>query len=100
MIEEMRSVTRDGDSIKAEGNDHDDRVLAVAMAIVCWEQHERKGLISSNRTYKFERSKAALSPGDQYQLLSKHKLNQYFKGKVADRRAAALDAARMAWRGR
>jgi len=100
MIEEMRSVTRDGDSIKAEGNDHDDRVLAVAMAIVCWEQHERKGLISSNRTYKFERSKAALSPGDQYRLLSKHKLNQYFKGKVADRRAAALDAARMAWRGR
>jgi len=99
-IEEMRSITRDGDSIKAEGSDHDDRVLALAFAILCWEQHERRKLINANRTYKIERARASMTLGDQYQLLSKHQLNRYFKSKEAGRRAMELEAKRIAWRGR
>lgn len=99
-IEEMRSITRDGDSIKAEGSDHDDRVLALAFAILCWEQHERRKLINANRTYKIERARASMTLGDQYQLLSKHQLNRYFKSKEAGRRAMELEAKRLAWRGR
>ena len=99
-IDELRVVTRDGDSIKAEGNDHDDRVLAMAMAVLCWEQYERRPLIASNRTRESEIARTRLSMQDQFSLLATHSLNQYFKGKQQDRRSAAALAARMAWRGR
>ena len=99
-IEEMRVVTRDGDTIRAEGSDHDDRVLALAMSIVCWEQHERKKLISTNRTYKSERARAAMTVSDQYNLLAKHQLNRFFKTKEGQRQAARMEELRMSWRGR
>ena len=97
-VEEMRAVTRDGDSIRAEGDDHDDRVLAVAMGILCWEQHERKPLISMGRTREFEIAKGRMSVQDQFTMLSKHQLNQFFKGKESDRRTAAAQQRRDAWR--
>ncbi len=100
LIDEMRAVTRDGDSIKAEGDDHDDRVLAMAMGILCWEQNERKTMIASGRTREFEASKARMSMADQFQLLSKHHLDTFFKKKQGDRRAANLLARQQAWRGR
>lgn len=99
-IDELRVVTRDGDSIKAEGDDHDDRVLALAMAVLCWEQYERRPLIAQNRTRDAEIARTRLSMQDQFSLLASHNLNRYFKGKEADRRAASLLASRMAWRGR
>lgn len=99
VIDEMRTVTRDGDSIRSEGADHDDRVLALAMGILCWEQHERKGLITTGRTREFEIAKSRLSVQDQFALLSKHHLNKFFKGKSDARRSAMLEAKRMSWRG-
>lgn len=95
-IDEMRAVTRDGDAIRAEGDDKDDRVLALAMAILCWEEHERKPLISRGLT----RELALKTPSveDQFALLSKHHLNQFFKGKEGARREALAQQRRDAWR--
>src|SRR6202000_3063844 len=42
LIEEMKTVARDGDSIAAEGNMKDDRVLAAAMAGHCWDSKLRR----------------------------------------------------------
>ena len=99
-VEEMREITRNGDCIEAEGSDHDDRVLAIAMGILCWEQQERKALIAAGRTYEFELAKGRLSLGDQYSLLSKHHLNNFFKGKQSARMSDLQMAKRLAWRGR
>ena len=100
LIEEMRTVTREGDSIEAVGTDHDDRVLSLAMGVLCWEQHERRGLINAGRTRDFEIAKHRLSVQDQFQLLSKYKLNQYFTTKEAARRQAQAEARRLQWKGR
>jgi len=99
-IEEMRAVTREGDSIKAEGNDHDDRVMALAMSLICWEQHERKPMISAGRTREFEIAKGRLSMQDQFTLLTKHQMGSFFKGKQQARIAQITAAHRQAWRGR
>ena len=100
VVDEMRTVTREGDSIKAIGTDHDDRVLAMAMAVLCWEQHERRKLIDQGRTRDFEIAKARLSIQDQFALLSKYQLNQFFNSRESARRKAAAEARRNAWRGR
>lgn len=97
-VEEMRAVTREGDSIRAEGDDHDDRVLALAMGILCWEQHERKTLISQGRTREREMLNGRMSIEDQFTLLSKHQLTQFFKGKEGVRRAVEAQKRRDSWR--
>ena len=99
-VDEMRTVAREGDSIQSEGSDHDDRVLALAMAVMCWEQHERKSLISQGRTRDFEVAKNSLSLQDQFQLLARYQLNSFFSGKDKARRDAANAARRLKWRGR
>lgn len=99
-VEEMRAITRDGDSIAAEGEDKDDRVLALALGILCWEQQERKSLISKGMTRELEIARTRLSMQDQMALLSKHQINRFFQGKAAARRAAALAQVRGSWRGR
>ena len=100
VISEMRTVTRDGDTIKSEGSDHDDRVLAVALGVLCWEQHERKQLIAQGRTREFEIAKGRLSIQDQFSLLSKYQLNRYFNSKESARRKAIAEARRNQWRGK
>jgi len=100
VIEEMRVITRNGDSIEAEGSDHDDRVLALAMGILCWEQQERPRLIGLGQTYELEQARGRMSLSDQYEMMTKHHLNRYFQGRAADRAAEVRVAQRMAWRGR
>ena len=97
-VEEMRSITRDGDQIRAEGDDHDDRVIALAIAIICWEQNERRGLIASGRTREKEIARTRLSVQDQFALLSSHHIDRFFKGKANVRRQMLADAARSSWR--
>src|ERR1700677_2565923 len=45
LIEEMKSVTRDGSSIAAEGSQKDDRVVAAAMGLHYWDSKIRRNLI-------------------------------------------------------
>ena len=100
LIEEMRAITRDGGQIAAQGDDHDDRVLSAAFGVICWEQHERRGLINAGKTREVERARASLSPADRYTLLSQHHLDRFFKGKQRSRTEANLEQLRQQWRGR
>ncbi len=100
LISEMKSITREGDSIAAEGNKKDDRVMALAMACRSWEQFERKGLISANKTRSLEDAKRRLTLRDQMQMLSQHHLSSFLDGKKKARAAAQRAATRASWRGR
>lgn len=100
LVEEMRSIARDGDSIAASGSGKDDRVMAMAMGIRAWEQQERRGLISQGRTKEYEVAKKRLTAQDQMALMNKYQLSNMFKRKDVARALAARNASRASWRGR
>jgi hypothetical protein len=84
-LEEMRSVTRDGDTIKAEGRKHDDRVVALALGIRAWEERLQRTLMSQNRTKAADTAKRALSMSDQYRLFNQYHLDSLLKVKERSR---------------
>jgi hypothetical protein len=97
-LEQMKGVTRDGDTIGAEGRNRDDHVYAVAMGVRYWEDRFRRGMIAGNRTREAERAKLSISVEDQWALWNRNTLADFFKRKEGER--ASIDAAmrRMAWR--
>jgi hypothetical protein len=99
-LEEMRSITRDGDTIKAEGRKKDDRVLALAMAVRAWEERVRRSLITQNRTRKAEAARLSASPQSRYNVFSQYQIDQVFKQKQKGRAMQAIAARRDAWKSR
>lgn len=93
-IEEMRSVTRDGDVIKAEGRNKDDRVIAIAMGIRAWEERIRKSQISGGQTKAAEIARRATSPQSRAALLAKFQLDSFFRQKERGRVQAKIAARR------
>jgi hypothetical protein len=93
-VEEMKSITRDGDSIGAPGNKRDDRTFALALGVRAWDEKLRRGLITGNRTRESERAKLSLSIIDQYALFNRSTLDYFLKEKQATREGAALQAMR------
>lgn len=85
LIEEMKSITRDGDSIGAENANRDDRTFSIALAIRAWDERIRRGLIAGNRTKVAERAKLSLSIEEQYRLFQQNHLGDFFKKKEAVR---------------
>jgi hypothetical protein len=48
LLDEMKSVVRDGAKIEAPGEAHDDRVVSLALAVKGWNDQLRSRLINSN----------------------------------------------------
>lgn len=97
-LEEARSITRNGDTIRAEGRKHDDRIFALAMAVRCWEERAQRILMANNQTKAADKAKRALSVADQYQLFRQYQLDSFFKVKQRDRLARVVQArARIRW---
>lgn len=99
-IEEMKSVTRDGDSIKGEGRNKDDRVISAALAVRCWEEKVRRRLLMKNQTREAEIARLAASPRSRYELFTRSQMDDFFARRARERRAAAIQTSRMGWRGR
>lgn len=97
-IEEMKGVTRDGDSIGAEGGGKDDRVMALAMGCRAWEERLRRGLVSGNRTKEADRIARSVSPVARYELFTRNQLSQFFKVKNAARIRQQQLQRRQSWR--
>lgn len=53
-LEQFRHIRRDGDSIKGEGRAHDDRVIALGIAVLGWSDSIQIEMASNNRTYAIE----------------------------------------------
>lgn len=98
LIEEMRALSRDGDKIESELNEHDDRVMAMAFAIRCYEEKLRIGLVSGNRTKEADIIARRRSPGDLFRLYNRNTLDQFLKAKQTARVMATLQQQRMSWR--
>ncbi|HVN64768.1 MAG TPA: hypothetical protein VMT58_09040 [Candidatus Binataceae bacterium] len=57
-LQEMRTLRKDGRSIQAELGHHDDRAVALALAVRAYIDAERRTLVADNRTYEVERRRA------------------------------------------
>jgi hypothetical protein len=100
LVDEMKTVAREGDSIKAPGNMKDDRVLSASFAIHAWETGLRKMLMTQKRTREAEAARKRLSIVDQVQLFQQNQLAAFFDQKRRVRVAAARQAIRQTWRYR
>jgi hypothetical protein len=80
-LEEMRSIARDGDSIEAQGNHKDDRVLALALGVRCWEDRPRRALLGQKLTRDAVRARKVLTVQDQYRMFNDAQLEDFFKRK-------------------
>ena len=98
LIEEMKTVARDGDSIAAEGNMKDDRVLAAAMAVHYWDSKIRRNLILQKRTREAELVKKRLSTIDQTTLFNQNMMSAFMGQKQQSRVQAERLAMKNAWR--
>lgn len=98
LVEEMRTITREGDTIEAEGSEHDDRVLAMAFGVHCWEQRARRVLVPQRRTREADAAKRRLMITDQVKLFNRSQLDSMFAIKHSRRINEQRQARRAQWR--
>lgn len=100
LINEMRSVSRDEDRIEAPGSMKDDRVIAGALAVHCWEDRVKKDMMIRRRTREAEAAKARQSIQDQVYLFQQNQLSTFFAQKHAQRITQMRSDSRARWRYR
>lgn len=98
LVDEMRSIAREGDSISSPGNMKDDRVLAAALATHCWDDRVCRDLMTKRRTREAESARKRLSIVDQVYLFQQNQLTDFFAQKRKNRQQLAIAAQRQAWR--
>lgn len=91
---EMQNIVRDGDEIRGEGSNKDDRVMALALALHAWESHERPNLIRQRRTRDQESKRKALTENDLHAMFQQSLVANFFERQTQDRIAAMRRAQR------
>lgn len=100
LVEEMATITREDNTIKAPGTKKDDRVLAMAFALRCWAQKLRPRLVANKQTRSAVEARSKLVISDQVFLFNQNTLDGFFKVKQMDRYAQQRLARKAMWRGR
>lgn len=98
LLEEMRGVVRDGDSIGAEGRARDDRTFACALAVRAWEDRMRGPMARQGLTFARDEESRRLSPLDRYSLFVQSQIDNMMKRKRLEHFEAQRSAAYRAWR--
>ena len=98
LIEEMKTIARDGDSISAEGSLKDDRVVAAALAVHYWDNRVRRNMIVQKRTREAEKVKKQKSIVDQVSLYNQNMMASFMGQQKQGRLAQQRLAMRNAWR--
>lgn len=98
LIDEMKTIAREGDSISAPGSMKDDRVFAAALACHAWETKLLSTLLTQRRTRDAEASRRRLSVTDQVMLFNQNHLDDFFKRKQAGRVSERMAMLRNNWR--
>lgn len=95
---EMQSVTREGDTIEAQGSKKDDRVMALALGVRCFEERVQRRLAVGLRTREAEAARSRLTIADQARLFSQHQFEAFLNGRRRARVQAERDSRRLRWR--
>ncbi len=90
-IEEMKTITREGDKIgAAQSSGRDDRNFALALANRAWEERERRPLVRQNRTREADKVRRSASLVDRVTLFNRNMLGEFFKVKERQRAQARV----------
>jgi hypothetical protein len=100
LVEEMATITREDNTIKAPGTKKDDRVLGAAFALRCWVHKIRPRLVAQKLTRAAVAARSQLKITDQVFLFNQNSLDTFFKAKDADRYRNMALMRRQAWRNR
>lgn len=100
LIEEMRTITREGDSIEAQGSKKDDRVMACGLAVRCWEERVRKAMIGQRKTRESEIARRRLTIRDKTNMYNDYMLTSFMAGKRMARTREQIAARKATWRYR
>lgn len=98
-LEEMRTITRDGDTIGAEHRNRDDRTFSLALGVRAWDEKVRRQMVAGNRTREAERARLSMSIHDQWALFNKNSIGSMFKNKERARLDSMMAQTRSGWRG-
>lgn len=97
-LNEMETISREGDTIAAQGSAKDDRVVALAIGVRNWDQSVRNLLIKQKRTRQAEEMKRRMTVRDQIQMYNQSMFDQFLSGRQRIRRQATVAARRASWR--
>lgn len=100
LVEEMATITREDNTIKAPGTKKDDRVLAMAFALRCWVHKLRPMLVAQRQTRAAVEARTKLVLTDQVWLFNQNTLDKFFTIKTVVRNQQAALQRKAAWRGR
>lgn len=97
-LDEMRTITRDGDKIGAEGRNRDDRTFSLALGVRAWDEKIRRQMAAANRTKEAERAKLSMTIEDQVTLWNRNTMKGFLLARETDRLAHQQIMQRAAWR--
>jgi hypothetical protein len=97
-IEEMRTISRQGDSIGAPSSKRDDCVFALALLGYYWDTGPRRMLVTQKRTREAEHAKVRVTIEDQVRLFGQNQLARFFDQKRMQRSRENQVMVRQAWR--
>ena len=100
LVEEMKTIAREGDHIGAPQSMRDDRVISAAMAAYYWDTKIKNNLITQRRTRDAEAAKKRASIVDQVALFNRNHLDMFFAQKRATRVVQQRQIMRNTWRYR
>lgn len=100
LLDEMKTIARDGDKIGAPPSMFDDRAVAMALAVHYYDTKIRNNLIAMKRTRESEAARRRASISDQVYLFQQSQLQSFFEQKRAARIGQQMAATRNAWRYR
>ncbi len=78
VIEEMRTIARNGAAIEAPSHKHDDRTLALAFALRCWEDEVRPGLLARNHTKTAHLEAQKMTSAARYDIFMQNTISGMF----------------------
>lgn len=85
-IDEMRRLRQVGSVIEPEGRAHDDRVVALALAVRAWLDWDQRSLRAAGRTWESEHEVAEKPAGDPVAQFLTYNINQGRERAAATRR--------------
>lgn len=92
LLNEMKSVQRTEETIAAAGAMKDDRVVAMALGLMCWDERLQPLLASRRRTRKSEEGRRKMTLHDMYSIYTS---TQFENLLTAKRRVRANTARQM-----
>lgn len=97
VMEEMKAIERVEDSIGAPSGKKDDRTVALALNVRCWEERVRRGMITRNQTRDVETAKETMTFQDAAKLFSQYQISAMFTSKHEARRRQQMAASSHRW---